>query len=252
MDTAGNCDTTAVELKTTIPTFSGAAARLRCFFLKELKRKKVVKVGKGRANGYPWSTNSKARGARGRCQDLHDTHVARSVAGLAKKAHDSGTVADTFNSPVDVAKVAGKIQSDKTALDCRCPTRWDPELACLYAYNVLKVAVEQLTATTGLKLSPFKLTKRQWSLSDEVTDVLSLFDEMTQYFSQAETPLISDTICALEDLILSLRGAQADPLSSSVVYIAACTAVMVVEKYFSLNDDCEVYAIAIGKYLFHI
>ncbi|KAJ6488320.1 hypothetical protein DFH09DRAFT_1105726 [Mycena vulgaris] len=47
MDTAGNCDTTA-ELKTIIPTFGGAAARLRCLFLKELKHKKVVKVGKGR------------------------------------------------------------------------------------------------------------------------------------------------------------------------------------------------------------
>ncbi|KAJ6527354.1 hypothetical protein DFH09DRAFT_935648, partial [Mycena vulgaris] len=277
-------------------------------FLKELKRKKVVKVGKGRTGtrGRPTarlaaqedavaeegddlttaeeeiaqlleSNDGSAVDDVAQSQDLHDTHVARSVrdraiasmaldgvvmdleenraalgCGSREKAHDSGTVADTFNSLADVAKAAGKIQSDKTALDRHCPTHWNSELACLNAHNALKIVVEQLTATTGIKLSSFKLTKRQWSLSDEVTDVLSLFDEMTQYFSQAETPLISDTIGALEDSILSLRGVQADPLSSSVVYVAACAAVMVAEKYFSLNDDCEVYAIAIGKYLFHI
>ncbi|KAJ7449000.1 hypothetical protein FB451DRAFT_950729, partial [Mycena latifolia] len=167
------------------------------------------------------------------------------VAGLAKKVHDSGTVADVFNSLVDTAKAAGKIDSDKTALDRRCPTRWNSDLDCLNAHNVLKVAVEQLTATSSLKLSSFKLTDEQWALSDEVTDVLGLFDEMTQYFSQAETPLIADTIGALEDLISSLKRVRDDDETSNVVRVAACAAVMVAEKYFSLNDECEVYAIAI-------
>ncbi|KAJ7488368.1 hypothetical protein FB451DRAFT_1337405 [Mycena latifolia] len=341
MDNAGNCDTTAVELGTIIPTFGGAAARLCCilhilnliakvcgplithsftdspkafiqFFFKELKRKKAVKVvakprrpARGRGRAAPQAIASEAAeevvaeagevltaaeeelaeildsddvsevNDATRSQDLHDGHVARTVrdkaiaymalegvvidpedncsalglfpkvAGLAKKVHDSGTVADVFNSLVDTAKAAGKIDSDKTALDRRCPTRWNSDLDCLNAHNVLKVAVEQLTATSSLKLSSFKLTDEQWALSDEVTDVLGLFDEMTQYFSQAETPLIADTIGALEDLISSLKRVRDDDETSNVVRVAARAAVMVAEKYFSLNDECEVYAIAI-------
>ncbi|KAJ7880221.1 hypothetical protein B0H13DRAFT_2345689 [Mycena leptocephala] len=92
--------------------------------------------------------------------------------------------------------------------------------------NTLKNTV-LLSATSSLKLSSFKLTDQQWDLLDEVSDVLTLFKEMTLYFSQAETPLISDIIGALEDLI------------------TAETPVTVAENYSSLNEECEVYAIAI-------
>jgi hypothetical protein len=99
---------------------------------------------------------------------------AYQVAGLAKKVHDSGTVGNTFNSLVDAAKAAKEIQSDKTALDRRCPTRWNSEFACLTAHQTLKIAVEQLTATSSLKLSAFKLSETQWDLSEEVTAVLTV------------------------------------------------------------------------------
>lgn len=76
-----------------------------------------------------------------------------------------------------------------------------------------------------------------------------LFDELTLYFSQAEMPLIADTIGALEDLLTALKRVRDDPDSSDVVRVAACAAVLVAEKYYSLTDDCEVYAIAISKIL---
>ncbi|KAJ7609204.1 hypothetical protein DFH06DRAFT_1017376 [Mycena polygramma] len=167
------------------------------------------------------------------------------VAGLAKKVHDSGTIADRFNTLVDSAKASGSLNTDKTALDRRCPTRWNCDFTCLEAHTILRGPVEQLTATSELKLSSFRLTDAQWELSEEVTNVLSLFDEMTQYFSQAETPLISDTIGALEDLISALENVWDDDEASNVVRVASCAAVMVAKKYFSLNDECEVYAIAI-------
>ncbi|KAJ6507332.1 hypothetical protein C8R47DRAFT_1037152 [Mycena vitilis] len=208
-------------------------------------------------------------------QDLHDTQTARSirakaveymqdedveidadenrqalglltkVAGLAKKVHDSGTIAERFNALVDNAKASGSLKTDKSALDRRCPTRWNCDFTCLEAHTILRGPVEQLTATSELKLSSFRLTDAQWKLSEEVTDVLSLFDEMTQYFSQAETPLISDTIGALQDLITALEKVREDEEASNVVRVASCAAVMVAKKYFSLNEDCEVYAIAI-------
>ncbi|KAJ6527343.1 hypothetical protein DFH09DRAFT_1094842 [Mycena vulgaris] len=192
------------------------------FFFKELKHKKVVKVGKGRTGtrGRPTarlaaqedtvaeegddltpveeeiaqlleSNDGSAVDDVAQSQDLHDNHVARSVrdraiasmaldgsvidpeenraalrlfpkvAGLAKKAHDSGTVADTFNSLVDVAKATGKIQSDKTALDRCCPTYWNSELACLNAHNVLKVAVESHIVAPASSLFNFKTRLRE-------------------------------------------------------------------------------------------
>ncbi|KAJ7107694.1 hypothetical protein C8R44DRAFT_834190 [Mycena epipterygia] len=295
MDNAGNCNTTAVELKILIPTFGGAAARLRCILhilnliakvcgsfvaactnvaLPAVHEEAVADDGEDLMPAEELAqlldpTDGQAVDQAADGQDVHDTHVARSVRARAiasmalegvvidpdenraalglflKVLHDSGTVADTFNSLVDAAKTAGKINSDKTALDRRCPTRWNSDLACIDAHNILRVAVEQLTATSTLKLSAFKFTEDQWALSDEVTEVHSLFDEMTLYFSQAETPLISDRISALEDLIYSLKQVRDDEESSNIVRVAACAAVMVAEKYFSLNEECEVYAIAI-------
>ncbi|KAJ6532496.1 hypothetical protein B0H19DRAFT_887604, partial [Mycena capillaripes] len=116
---------------------------------------------------------------------------------------------------------------------------------CLNTHSIFKVAVEQLTATSALKLSSFRLTDEQWDLVDELSDVLSLFDEMTLHFSQSETPLISDSIGALEDLLTSLRNVRDDDKTSDVVRVAACAGVMVAEKYISLTDECEVYSIAI-------
>ncbi|KAJ7732837.1 hypothetical protein B0H16DRAFT_1732564 [Mycena metata] len=187
-------------------------------------------------------------------QELHDTHTARSirgkavahmaelvvviskrdnrqalgifpkVTGLARKVHDSGSVASVFNGLVDTAKAAGKIKTDKTTLDRRCPTRWNADFDCLYAHSIFKIAGD---------------------LVDELSDVLSLFDEMTLHFSQSETPLISDSIGALEDLLTSLRNVRDDDETSDVVRVAACAGVMVAEKYISLTDECEVYSIAI-------
>ncbi|KAJ6556343.1 hypothetical protein B0H19DRAFT_1293404, partial [Mycena capillaripes] len=293
------------------------------FFFKQLKRKKTVKVSKGRGNargrgrgrgrargGAPITPAPSRRSTAAESeeavadegddltpeeeelagllgaddsadddetadQELHDTHTARSirgkavahmaelgvviserdnrqalgifpkVAGLARKVHDSGSVASVFNGLVDTAKAAGKIKTDKTALDRRCPTRWNADFDCLNAHSIFKVAVEQLTATSALKLSSFRLTDEQWDLVDELSDVLSLFDEMTLHFSQSETPLISDSIGALEDLLTSLRNVRDDDKTSDVVRVAACAGVMVAEKYISLTDECEVYSIAI-------
>ncbi|KAJ7720701.1 hypothetical protein B0H16DRAFT_1335916, partial [Mycena metata] len=208
-------------------------------------------------------------------QELHDTGAARSirgkavaqmaalgvvigeeenrealgifpkVAGLARKVHDSGSIASVFNGLVDTAKAAGKIKSDKTALDRRCPTRWNADFDCLNTHSIFRVAVEQLTATSALKLSAFRLTDKQWELVDEVSDLLSLFEEMTLHFSQSTTPLISDSVGALEDLVTSLKNVRDDEEASDVVRVAACAGVMVAEKYISLTEECEVYSIAI-------
>jgi hypothetical protein len=96
------------------------------------------------------------------------------VAGLAKKVHDSGTVGNVFNGLVDSAKKRGAIVTDKTALDRCCPTRWNSDFLCLNAHATFKPVVQQLTATTDLKLKAFALTKAQWTLVDQISAVLGV------------------------------------------------------------------------------
>ncbi|KAJ7189229.1 hypothetical protein C8R46DRAFT_878180, partial [Mycena filopes] len=269
------------------------------FFFKQIKRKKAVKVSKG---------TKRKRGAEPEevvveegdillqaeeeiaqvldnrdasdvqpddSQEVHDTHVARSirdkaialmrtknviisdaenrnalgifpkVAGLAKKVHDSSTVAAVFDGLVNSAKARGTLQTDKTALDRRCPTRWNSDFQCLEVHALFKPVIQQLTATTDLKLKSFALTEAQWKLVDQLSLVLGIFDEMTLYFSQADTPLIADAIGALEDLLVSLKMVMDDTEMPNVIRVAAAASKLVCEKYFNLTGECEAYSLAI-------
>ncbi|KAJ7938606.1 hypothetical protein B0H13DRAFT_1587522, partial [Mycena leptocephala] len=205
------------------------------FFFKEMKRKKAVKISKGRKKGRASgrqaareetraeeavvelgdiltpeeeeiaevlnSTNGERVDEALEGQELYDAHTSRTIrekaiskmaaegdpeddaialgifpkaAGLARKVHDSGTVADKFNSLVDGARTSGDLKTYKSALDRRCPTRWNSDFDCLNAHHLLKSPVEQLTATSYLKLAAFRLSDPQWDLLEEVADVLGV------------------------------------------------------------------------------
>jgi len=51
----------------------------------------------------------------------------------------------------------------------------------------------------------------------------------------------------LEDALKRVREHESLP---NVLRVAAHAALMLAEKYYSLNDECEVYHIAIGMYCF--
>lgn len=51
----------------------------------------------------------------------------------------------------------------------------------------------------------------------------------------------------LEDALKRVREHESLP---NVLRVAAHAALMLAEKYHSLNDECEVYRIAIGMYFF--
>jgi hypothetical protein len=79
--------------------------------------------------------------------------------------------------------------------------------------------------------------------------ILQLFDEATSTFSKGKTPLIADAVEALETIESSLAFARDSPPPGTlnIVRVAAAAGVLVAQKYLSLLDDCEIYAIAIGK-----
>ncbi|KAJ7136804.1 hypothetical protein C8R44DRAFT_728765 [Mycena epipterygia] len=155
----GNCDTTALKYVKVVKVSKGRTrAQTTTRALPTVPEEAVADDGEDLMLAEEElaqlldTTNGQAVDQAADGQDVHDTHVARSVraraiasmalkgvvidptrialhsgfspryvvnvAGLAKKVHDSSIVADIFNSLVDTAKA----NSDKTALDHHCPT----------------------------------------------------------------------------------------------------------------------------------
>jgi hypothetical protein len=75
---------------------------------------------------------------------------------------------------------------------------------------------------------------------------LKLFQDPTLLFSRAELPLICDTIPMLQEVEEALALVREHTSLPKVIRVAAHAALMLAEKYHSLNDECEVYRIAIG------
>lgn len=168
------------------------------------------------------------------------------VAGLAHRVHDSGELKQKFDTLVQADPVLRA--EPRTALTRRVPTRWNSDFNCLDAHLYFRPAVEQLTTVSANKLSAYRLTSEQWDLSDDLVDVLAIFDGPTKLFSRADVPLVMDTIPMLEDMETALKKVRAHEPLPNVIRIAAEASLLVIDKYYALNDECEVYRIAIGRF----
>lgn len=78
--------------------------------------------------------------------------------------------------------------------------------------------------------------------------VLQLFKEPTLLFSRAEVPLVSNTLPMIQELEESLNLVRDDLELSKVMRVAAHASLMLLQKYHSLSDECEVYRISIGMF----
>ncbi|KAF8960256.1 hypothetical protein BDZ97DRAFT_1666176, partial [Flammula alnicola] len=166
------------------------------------------------------------------------------VAGLARRVHDSSPLKEKFDQlVVDDLELKG----DQRALTRRVPTRWNSDLACLMSHFHFKEIVEQLTSISSLKLKSYRLSAEQWKMAEDVREVLLLFDAPTKIFSSAEVPLIVDVIPTLEEIREGLIGARDDDANdvSNVVKIACQASILLIDKYSTFAQDCDIYLIAI-------
>ena len=76
-----------------------------------------------------------------------------------------------------------------------------------------------------------------------------MFDEPTKLFSQSQVPLIADVLPMLDSVEKSMTLVCDDDDSElpNVVCVAAQAVLLLINKYYSLMKDCELYVIAIGK-----
>ena len=76
-----------------------------------------------------------------------------------------------------------------------------------------------------------------------------MFEEPTKLFSQSQVPLIADVLPMLDSIEKSMtliRDDNDDKLPN-VVRVAAQAVLLLINKYYSLMKECELYVIAIGK-----
>lgn len=102
--------------------------------------------------------------------------IARQVAGLARRVHDSAVLREKFDTIVAelpaVSASAGAAQAgDRRTLTRRVATRWNSDLACLSAHIHFKDAVQELILQDP-SLSQYSLNDAQWSLATQLEDVL--------------------------------------------------------------------------------
>ncbi|KAE9398400.1 hypothetical protein BT96DRAFT_822021 [Gymnopus androsaceus JB14] len=174
---------------------------------------------------------------------------ASQVSGLARQVHDSSSVLKPEFERLVMSMP--DLNTDKTVLSHRVATRWNSEYGRLNDHITLCQPLEALTGQTKHKLSAYRLTEAQWSLSNKLRNLLKIFLATTLAFSRKETPLVHESVELLEEIIQSLRSVcnsvsipKGKPISA-IIRVAAHSGILVAEKYFKLFGECEVYAIAI-------
>ncbi|KAF8237070.1 hypothetical protein L208DRAFT_1249224, partial [Tricholoma matsutake] len=126
---------------------------------------------------------------------------------------------------------------------------WNSDLTCLDAHLYFRSPVEQLTGAAINKLQAYQLSEDQWDLAETLSAVLEVFDGPTKLFSQSQVPLIADVIPMLDSIEQSMTLVHDDKELElpNVVCVAAQATLLLINKYYTLMKDCELYIIAIGK-----
>ncbi|KAG9126898.1 hypothetical protein FRC07_001478 [Ceratobasidium sp. 392] len=164
---------------------------------------------------------------------------------LVRRVHQSPEQKYMLEALVD--SLASTLQTGWHALAQYILTRWNSVFKCLESHRELQDGVEMLTADTANYLCELRLSDHQWTLLDQMVQVLKIFREVTLLFWQSDQPLLHKVIpvflrmCRRLEIVCTDKAQQLDPL----VCIAAHSLLLVLEKYFELFKESEMYWIAL-------
>ncbi|CCO38154.1 hypothetical protein BN14_12319 [Rhizoctonia solani AG-1 IB] len=108
--------------------------------------------------------------------------------------------------------------------------------------------VQWLTGHERLKLKKYALTDSQWVLAHQLYEVLEIFREPTEYFSEAAVPLIHEVLPQLLALRARLYDVRDDTLQqnlSPLIRIGAEAALRVFDRYIGSMWESDFYTIAV-------
>ncbi|KAG9091288.1 hypothetical protein FRC06_000636, partial [Ceratobasidium sp. 370] len=167
------------------------------------------------------------------------------VAGLARRVKDSALFTASFEELIDKDP---ELEGDARALPTRCATRWNTDCVCIKGHLHFKTPVQWLTSNPRFKLKKYALTDEQWTLAAELSDVLEVFQEPTDHFSQAEVPLIHETLPEMLTLRSRLYNIRDDVLGRGlhrVTRVAAEAALQVFDKYMGTMEESDLYTMSV-------
>ncbi|KAF8750458.1 peptidase M36 family [Rhizoctonia solani] len=256
-DNAGNNDTLSVRLHELVPLFAGPKARTRCFaHILNLMAKVFMLLFTtpsccSKAGGSSSDQNHTAptpnnpnqepdnsidevdpdklehddvvvKGLVHRCYKLwHPQHTYTQVAALAQHVNDSTALMVEFKQLVES----------------------DPSVK-----GDAKTQVQLLTNNSKHKVRQHALSSKQWDLAHELCQVLAIFEEPTNLFSQKEVPLIHEVIPIMLTLCSRLYDVRDDILQQGlhpITRVAAQAALLVWDKYMgAILEQLDIYLIA--------
>ncbi|KAF8797359.1 hypothetical protein BYT27DRAFT_7229009 [Phlegmacium glaucopus] len=171
------------------------------------------------------------------------------VAGLACSIQDSSPLKEKFK---DLVSRDSELQSSmRDSLAQHVPTQWNSDFDRLYSHLYFKTVIQSMTGVTENKLKAYCLSEDQWDLAEDLQAVLVLFKDLTELFSKADIPLVVEAVPMLlllcSRLVLDTDSEEngLDCPTPAVIHIASQAAVLLIEKYFDLLWDCDIYIIAI-------
>ena len=69
----------------------------------------------------------------------------------------------------------------KQTLDRRVPTRWNSDFTCLQAHLYFRVEVDRLTRNPSNNLGRYRLSDKQWQLTEDLVDALTVCIILSQW-----------------------------------------------------------------------
>ncbi|KAH7322322.1 hypothetical protein B0J17DRAFT_582284, partial [Rhizoctonia solani] len=171
----------------------------------------------------------------------------RQIAGLARRVNDSPALETLFR---ELVSKDPELEGNACSLLRHVVIRWSGYLLSISGHIYFKDPVKWLTGHDCLKLKKYALTDRQWELAHQPSQVLEIFRDPTEYFSQVIVPLIHEVLPQLLALRTRLYDIRDDVLNqnlSPLIRIGAESALLVFDKYIGSMGESDLYTFAVGE-----
>ncbi|KAF6747410.1 hypothetical protein DFP72DRAFT_821764, partial [Ephemerocybe angulata] len=125
-------------------------------------------------------------------------------------------------------------------------TRWNSTYDMVLFAWIYRKAIDRITELRELDLRKYEISEEEWEIVKELRDSLKIFKTVTLQFS-SDTVSLADVIPAMDDMHRDLKASIANEELSQPIRSALSLGVDLLNKYYSLTDESEVYRIAIGE-----